>query len=54
MEFVTPSIAFGYKSQPRSGGGNHLPGMISVDAEVVIGQVRDVIFELHDMASDRS
>ena len=43
---VTPSIAFGYKSQPRSGGGNHLPGTISVDAEVVIGQVRDVIFEL--------
>ena len=43
---VTPSIAFGYKSQPRSGGGNHLSGTISVDAEVVIGQVRDVIFEL--------
>ena len=43
---VTPSIAFGYKSQPRSGGGNHLLGTISVGAEVVIGQVRDVIFEL--------
>ena len=43
---VTPSIVFGYKSQPRSGGGNHLPGTISLDADVVIGQVRDVILEL--------
>ena len=30
---VTPSVTFGYKSQPRSGGGNHLPGTISMDAE---------------------
>jgi creatinine amidohydrolase len=43
---VTPSVTFGYKSQPRSGGGNHLPGTISMDADVVIGQVRDIIVEL--------
>ena len=43
---VTPSVTFGYKSQPRSGGGNHLPGTISMDADVVVGQVRDIIVEL--------
>jgi creatinine amidohydrolase len=43
---VAPSILYGYKSQPRSGGGNHLPGTISLDADIVIGHVRDVIAEL--------
>lgn len=42
---VAPSFAYGYKSQPRSGGGNHFPGTTSVDATTLIGQVRDVIRE---------
>jgi len=43
---VAPSIVFGYKSQPRSGGGNHIPGTISLDAANLIGTVKDVITEL--------
>lgn len=42
---VAPSMCYGYKSQPRSGGGNHFPGTTSLDADVLIGHVRDVIVE---------
>lgn len=42
---VAPSMCYGYKSQPRSGGGNHFPGTTSLDASTVIGHVRDVIVE---------
>lgn len=40
---VAPSISYGYKSQPRTGGGNHFPGTTSLSAEAVILTVRDVI-----------
>jgi len=43
---VAPSIVFGYKSQVRSGGGNHIPGTISLDAANLIGTIKDVICEL--------
>lgn len=43
---VAPSICYGYKSQPRSGGGNHFPGTTSLDAETLIGHVRDILREL--------
>ena len=42
---VAPSFFYGYKSQPRTGGGNHFPGTTSLSAEAVITSVRDVITE---------
>ncbi len=43
---VVPPIEFGYKSQARSGGGNHIPGTISLDAASLIGTVKDIVCEL--------
>ena len=42
---VAPTINYGYKSQPKSGGGNHFPGTTSLDAQTLISLVRDVIKE---------
>ncbi|MDA0231221.1 MAG: creatininase [Proteobacteria bacterium] len=42
---VAPTINYGYKSQPKSGGGNHFPGTTSLDAQTLIFLVRDVIKE---------
>lgn len=42
---VAPTITYGYKSQPKSGGGNHFPGTTSLDAQTLIFLVRDVIKE---------
>lgn len=42
---VAPSFFYGYKSQPRTGGGNHFPGTTSLSAEAVITGIRDVITE---------
>lgn len=43
---VAPPVAYGYKSQPKSGGGNHFPGTLSLDAGVLIGLVRNIVNEL--------
>lgn len=43
---VAPAIPYGYKSQPKSGGGNHFPGCISLDADTLVRVVRDVICDL--------
>jgi creatinine amidohydrolase len=42
---VAPPVAYGYKSQPRIGGGNHFPATTSLDAETVIFTVRDLVRE---------
>jgi creatinine amidohydrolase len=42
---VAPAINYGYKSQPRIGGGNHFPGTTSLDGETVIHVARDLIRE---------
>ncbi len=42
---VAPAIAYGYKSQPKSGGGNHFPGTTSLDGMTLICHVRDVVKE---------
>ncbi|HCH24192.1 MAG TPA: creatininase [Oceanospirillaceae bacterium] len=42
---VAPPIAYGYKSQQQSGGGNHLPGTTSLDGDTLTQTVRDVIKE---------
>ena len=43
---VAPTIAYGYKSQPRTGGGDHFPGTTSLDAVTLTALVRDVLVAL--------
>jgi creatinine amidohydrolase len=43
---VAPAVTFGYKSQPKSGGGNHFPGTVSLDAQTFINLVKDILVEL--------
>jgi creatinine amidohydrolase len=42
---VAPALSYGYKSQPKCGGGQHFSGTTSLDASTLIGQVRDTIRE---------
>ena len=42
---VAPAFAYGYKSQPKCGGGQHFCGTTSLDAATLIGQVQDIIRE---------
>jgi creatinine amidohydrolase len=43
---VAPTIQYGYKSQPRSGGGQSFPGTTSLDANTLSLVIRDVIRDL--------
>ena len=40
---VAPTLPYGYKSQPRSGGGEAFPGTTSLDANTFALVVRDII-----------
>lgn len=40
---VAPPLPYGYKSQPRTGGGNHFPGCASLDGATYVALVRDLI-----------
>ncbi len=42
---VAPGLSYGYKSQPKCGGGQHFCGTTSVDAATLIGSVRDAVRE---------
>jgi creatinine amidohydrolase len=42
---VAPAIAYGYKSQQKSGGGNHMPGTTSLDGATVTNTIKDVLKE---------
>ncbi len=42
---VAPAIAYGYKSQQKSGGGNHMPGTTSLDGQTMTLTVRDILKE---------
>jgi creatinine amidohydrolase len=42
---VAPALAYGYKSQPKCGGGQHFDGTTSLDAGTLIGQLRDSVRE---------
>jgi creatinine amidohydrolase len=44
---VAPTIPYGYKSQPRSGGGQAFPGTTSLAAHTLSLVIRDVV---HDLA----
>jgi creatinine amidohydrolase len=43
---VAPPLAYGYKSQPQSGGGQHFPGTVSLDGQTLTLLTRDVLREL--------
>lgn len=43
---VAPTFSYGYKSQPKSGGGQHFPGTISLDGHSLSQLLRDVLREL--------
>ncbi len=43
---VAPTIPYGYKSQPRSGGGQSFPGTTSLDAHTLTLVLRDVIRDM--------
>ena len=42
---VAPTVCYGYKSQPKSGGGNHFPGTTSLDGETLSSITRDLLRE---------
>ncbi|MDX3929511.1 MAG: creatininase [Shinella sp.] len=42
---VAPPVSYGYKSQPKTGGGNHFPGTVSLDASTLIATLRDLVNE---------
>jgi creatinine amidohydrolase len=42
---VAPALAYGYKSQPKCGGGQHFPGTTSLDAQTLAHTVRDTVRE---------
>ncbi len=42
---VAPALAYGYKSQQKSGGGNHMPGTTSLDGNTMSLTTRDVLKE---------
>jgi creatinine amidohydrolase len=50
---VAPALAYGYKSQPKCGGGQHFSGTTSLDAATLIGQVRDTIREFVRHGAER-
>jgi creatinine amidohydrolase len=43
---VAQPVAYGYKSQQKSGGGNHLAGTTSLDASTLIGLTRNLVVSL--------
>jgi creatinine amidohydrolase len=42
---VAAPVVYGYKSQQRSGGGNHLPGTTSLDASTMISIAKTLTME---------
>jgi creatinine amidohydrolase len=42
---VAPTLTYGYKSQPRTGGGNHFCGTTSLDGGTLAATVRDLLME---------
>ena len=44
---VAPALAYGFKSQPKCGGGQEFCGTTSLDAATLIGSVRDAVREFY-------
>lgn len=45
---VMPTIVYGYKSKPLSGGGPLFPGTIDMNGATVVAQMHDVLREIVD------
>ena len=43
--YVAPSIAYGYKSNPTSGGGPLFPGTIDLNGNTLVTLTRDILLE---------
>jgi creatinine amidohydrolase len=43
---VAQPVTYGYKSQQKSGGGNHLLGTVSLDAGTLVALTRDLVVSL--------
>ena len=43
---VAPTLSYGYKSQPRTGGGDHFPGSTGLDGDNLARLLCDVLSEL--------
>lgn len=43
---VAPTLSYGYKSQPRTGGGDHFPGSAGLDGNNLVMMLSDVLSEL--------
>ena len=39
---VAPAFVYGYKSQQKCGGGNHMPGTVSLEGATLVATLRDV------------
>lgn len=50
---VAQPVTYGYKSQQKSGGGNHLPGTTSLDAATLIGLTRNLTVSLFNQGVRR-
>jgi creatinine amidohydrolase len=50
---VAPSINYGVRSQPRTGGGNHFPGTISIRGCTLTSLLRDIICEFVQKGATR-
>ncbi|BBP58634.1 creatininase [Pseudomonas sp. St316] len=44
---VAPALSYGYKSQPKCGGGQHFCGTTSVDGATLMAMIRDAVREFH-------
>jgi creatinine amidohydrolase len=44
---IAPALAYGNRSQPRTGGGRGFPGTLNITAQTFSFLLRDVIAELH-------
>ncbi|HEY0288755.1 MAG TPA: creatininase [Pseudomonas sp.] len=44
---VAPALSYGYKSQPKCGGGQHFCGTTSLDGATMSALVRDAVREFH-------
>jgi creatinine amidohydrolase len=45
---VAPTLNYGYKSNPKTGGGEIFPGTVSLDASTLIATIRDIMTQLMD------
>lgn len=43
---VAQPVAYGYKSQQKSGGGDHLAGTVSLDASTLVALTRNLVMSL--------